>query len=260
MISAATPSLARSLPVAMSRGLSALAPARPARLRLERPALSLCFDGFTRSAGELGARILDRHGVRGTFFASAGLIGGDGEGDAYFDPDLMNALADGGHEIGDASFSHRDLTMVNDREALDDIERNAATLTALGVKRAIRAFAYPFGKTRLPLKSKLPARIACARGQTPGLNTAWTDLMDLRAFRIADAQTFLPINAALDRARRMRAWLIVYTQSVSDRASEHSVTPATLEALIHVAKQAGFDIQPLGAVAERADVSRAAWA
>ncbi len=52
--------------------------ARPAKLAFERPVLSITFDDFPVSAAKEGARILESHGARGTYYASAGMSATNG--------------------------------------------------------------------------------------------------------------------------------------------------------------------------------------
>ncbi|MDX2238904.1 MAG: polysaccharide deacetylase family protein [Hyphomonadaceae bacterium] len=242
---------AHAWPQHWTQGLARLTPARPARLRLDRPALSITFDGFTASAAEIGGRLLEAHGVRATYYAAAGCAGAQGPYGPYFEQRHMLALAQAGHEIGCAGFSHRSLVAMPVAEAAAELDRNAATLAALGVKAPIASLAYPHGALSPALKLRLPPRILSARSMAPGLNGAWTDLSAIASYPLCAVESFAPIAAALERARVRRGWVVVHALDVRDAPAPHAVTPATLDALVNVAKRAGFEIAPVARIAAR---------
>src|SRR3954468_20928 len=76
------------------------------RLRNATPMVSFTFDDIPKSA-TLGARILENHGARGTFYVSGGLVGTVEPDWAAVDAGDIVALHRNGHEIGCHTFSHK---------------------------------------------------------------------------------------------------------------------------------------------------------
>ncbi|SDX30310.1 Polysaccharide deacetylase [Saccharopolyspora shandongensis] len=86
-----------------------------------------------------GARILSKHGMRGTFYVVSGSIGTRG----YLSLDDLRSLAAAGHEIGGHTVNHPDLAEGAPDEARREICQDRANLVAWGFRPT--SFAYPFG-------------------------------------------------------------------------------------------------------------------
>lgn len=99
--------------------------------------VSLEFDDGTLS--QLKAKnLLERYGMRGTFFVNSGRIG---KSNYLTKEDLLNLQANG-HEIGGHTVNHKRLTSLSREEQLREVGDDRAALEAMGLK--ITNFAYPF--------------------------------------------------------------------------------------------------------------------
>ncbi|WP_353987882.1 polysaccharide deacetylase family protein [Ruicaihuangia caeni] len=105
-----------------------------------RTVVSLTFDDGWEGQADAG-KVLDRHGVRGTFFVSSGVIGRPG----YLTRTQLRQLSSAGHEIGGHSVSHPDLVTLDSEELARQICKDRSTLLSWGFK--VRSFAYPFART-----------------------------------------------------------------------------------------------------------------
>ena|ERR1700738_3477530 len=76
------------------------------RLLNKTPMVSFTFDDIPKSAATTGARLLDEHGARGTFYVSGGVVGSSSPNWEMTDADNILALHARGHEIGCHTFSH----------------------------------------------------------------------------------------------------------------------------------------------------------
>jgi hypothetical protein len=56
------------------------------------------------------------------------------------------------------------------------------------------------------------------------------------------------IGAYVTEAAARRAWLVLFTHDVQDQPSAHGCTPGELDRAIRLARGAGLDILPFGAV------------
>ncbi|HEY2661945.1 MAG TPA: polysaccharide deacetylase family protein [Caulobacteraceae bacterium] len=223
---------------------------RPARLTLQRPMVSFTFDDPPASAAEAGVKILEAHGVRGTYFVSAGLTGEQGPMGRYASrPELM-ALAAAGHELGCHTFSHLDCGQARAAEIDADAKRNRAVLSAWGAAPTM-TFAYPYGDVSLDAKRVLGGQYQVLRALHPGLIETGTDLNQAPSVGIEGPDG--PALAArwLRRAAKRTAWLILYSHDVIDQPSQWGCTPAALAALVSLAVDAGFDVVTVAEGARR---------
>jgi peptidoglycan/xylan/chitin deacetylase (PgdA/CDA1 family) len=86
--------------------------------------------------------VLRERGVKATFF----LIGGDAEKNA----DQVRALIADGHELGNHTFTHPDMTLASVDKAKDEVERTDAAIRSAGYTGEIH-FRPPFGKKLIGL-------------------------------------------------------------------------------------------------------------
>jgi len=223
--------------------------ARAANLRFDTPILSITFDDFPASAGELGARILEDHGARGTYYACAGLAETDGPSGRNFARADLARLTANGHEIGCHTFGHDDCAQRPPFDTLQDLAKNRDALAKMGAP-LLETLAYPYGETTIELKRSLPPRFACARGVMPGVNHGRTDLSQLRAFAMFGAP-FDAMRKALKQAAKRKAWVIGFTHDVADAPSAWGTSAADLDALLRTARELDFTILPVSAALAR---------
>ncbi|MGQ0534409.1 MAG: polysaccharide deacetylase family protein [Caulobacteraceae bacterium] len=224
--------------------------ARAVDLRFAEPILSITFDDFPASAADAGARVLERHGAHGTFYASSGLAGADGPCGPNFSTRDVARLAALGHEIGCHTFNHTDCTRRDVFSTLEDLARNRDGLVAMGAPPPL-AHAYPYGETSGELKDNLPPRLLSARGVLPGLNAGRADLAQLHAYPLFGRGALSHIHDALSQAAKPNAWVIAFTHDVSDTPSPWGTKANDLDALMREARKRGFVILPVTAALER---------
>ena len=249
MIDAYAPS--RSLGVRIGRRVTQWRAARPAEFVSPRPLLSICFDDFPASAARIGAPLLSELGVRGSFYAAAGLMDQDGPCGVNFSRDDLLTVAKAGHEIGCHGFAHADAARLSVRDALLDLAKNADALAELGHSAPLRTLAYPYGETRYALKQALPARFIAARGVLRGVNAGRVDRAQLRACPYYGPDAFESVRELLVEAARINGWLIVLTHDAGHWPSQFGTTPKALTALVRAARALGYEIAPIAEVAQR---------
>lgn len=224
--------------------------ARPARLVFAQPILSITFDDFPATAAHAGAKVLERHGARGTYYASFGMANVNGPCGPGFSAADIADLTVAGHEIGCHTSSHADCAQRDIFSNLEDLARNRDALLAMGA-RAPRTHAYPYGETTNELKENLPPRFLSARGILPGLNVGPTDLAQLRAYPLFGAGGMTRVHAALRTAAKRNAWVIGFTHDVSDTPSAWGTSRSDLDDLLRLARTLGFLVLPVTSALER---------
>lgn len=225
--------------------------ARPAHLRFPEPILSITFDDFPVSAARDGARILEAHGARGTFYAATGLADTDGPCGRNFGANDVARLIGAGHEIGCHTYDHADCARSTVFETLRGLAKNRDTLNEMGAREPSRTLAYPYGETTHALKAALPPRFYSARGVLPGINVGRVDLSQLRAYPLFGRGCLHRLNAVLKRAAKRNGWVIGFTHDVSDAPSPWGTRADDLDALLHLAHDLGFVVLPVTAALER---------
>ena len=240
----------RSLRGKLRRRLIRLAHRRPAKVSLDRPMVSFSFDDAPATACEAGASVLEARGVRGTYYFAAGLAGRDGPMGRFATGEDARRLHAAGHEIACHTYSHLDCGQSSRAETLDDVNRNAESLSAWGASDIV-SFAYQYGDVAAPAKTALSTRFKTLRALHHGLITDGADLNQAPAVGIEGEDGEGIANAWLDKAKTRKAWLILYTHDVADRPSQWGCTTRALERLLDRALAEGFDVVTVAEGARR---------
>lgn len=223
---------------------------RPLPAGPDRPMVSFTFDDAPASAAQTGARLLEARGVKGVFYACAGLAGADGPMGRYAEAGDYLRLAGEGHEIGCHTFSHLDCGRAAGGAALAEAVRNAEQFEAWGLPYPA-TFAYPYGDVAAGPKAVLAGRFGLLRALHPGLVETGCDLNQAPAVGIEGPQGEAAARRWLDRARERKAWLILYTHDVQDNPTQWGCTPAALAGLVDAALDGGFDVVTVAEGARR---------
>jgi peptidoglycan/xylan/chitin deacetylase (PgdA/CDA1 family) len=217
-----------------------LASRRPARSP-PRPMLSFAFDDTPASAATAGAEILERRGLKGSYYVAAALAGTDAPTGRMACADAVRRLAAAGHEIGCHTYSHLDCGQASAHDAVENVARNAETLTAWGLPRPT-TFAYPYGDVAAATKRALAGRFGLMRALHPGLVTAGADLNQAPSVGVEGPDGEALALRWLTRLAERPAWLILTTHDVAEQPSEWGCTPATLARLVDVALAEGIEV------------------
>ncbi|KAL1875444.1 hypothetical protein Daus18300_003183 [Diaporthe australafricana] len=95
--------------------------------------IALTFDDGPWKYTEDLLDILQDHGVEATFFVCGGNMGGDGQITDYGHPQLLQRMANEGHQVATHTWAHADLTKVDEYGILDQLLLNEqAIVQALG--------------------------------------------------------------------------------------------------------------------------------
>jgi peptidoglycan/xylan/chitin deacetylase (PgdA/CDA1 family) len=205
------------------------------------PMVSFTFDDVPASACEVGARILERHGARGTFYVSgAGCGTSSPDGSVRASIDQLRTVWANGHEIGCHTFSHPAIRHMSLEDIGTELERNRSTLKEVNSSLVLRNFAYPYGDLSIRTKRYLEGCFDSCRSGHAGINAGVADLGGLDSWPLQ--------NATLDRARiaqlivetvQKRGWLIFFSHDVATPPSAYGVSPDLLEWTVGTANRAG---------------------
>jgi peptidoglycan/xylan/chitin deacetylase (PgdA/CDA1 family) len=213
------------------------------------PIVSFTFDDFPRSALASGGEILERFGVRATYYVAMGLMGTQNNLGEQFLPTDLHSLIERGHELASHSFGHRSARKTPMSAFLKDVEQGAKAIQEnIGISPS-NSFAYPYGEVTLAVKGRLGPRMGSCRGTIGGLNGPAVDLNLLRSNRLyGDVDQLDAAQRLILENEKRRNWLIFYTHDVAANPSPYGCTPALLEEAVSFAVKRGARIRTVADV------------
>ena len=210
----------------------------PFRLLNETPMVSFTFDDIPKSAATTGAKLLEDHHARGTFYVSGGLVGTASSDWAAADAQDIVDLHRNGHEIGCHTFSHKRACDLDAESLAAEIERNRRYLRSLDPSIKVDNFAYPFGFGSFGRKGQLKQAFKSCRSIVPGINSDTVDLQFLRAMPLIDRRIRRDeIERAFDEAQTHNGWLIFYTHDVANEPSLYGCSPDLMNHALEAASR-----------------------
>jgi peptidoglycan/xylan/chitin deacetylase (PgdA/CDA1 family) len=240
--------------VAATRALSR----RALAVRTSVPLISFTFDDFPQSAFLEAGSILTRYGVRGTYYASLGLMGKQSPMGPMFQAEDLKELLHLGHELGCHTFGHCHSWNTPADVYERAIVENQKALTHVLPGITFQTFAYPFSAPRLPVKRIAARHFLCCRGgglsarhyfpraggQT--FNFEVTDLNLLCAVFLEKIRNSPEaVKSLIDQNARARGWLIFATHDVRDGPSPFGCTPGFFEQVVQWSLESGARVLPV---------------
>ncbi len=219
---------------------------RPLAISTQTPIISFTFDDFPRSALLTGGAILRSFGLRGTYYASLGLMGTQAPTGAIFLPEDLKVLLEQGHELGCHTFSHCDAWNTKPSVFEDSVVRNRQALGELLPGTSFETLSYPISVPHAGTKRRISKYFACCRcgGQT--FNTGKVDLNYLSAFFLEKSRGNPEIAKNLiDQNRGARGWLIFATHDICNAPTPWGCTPRFFEEIVRYAVNSGARILPV---------------
>jgi Polysaccharide deacetylase len=210
------------------------------------PVISFTFDDFPRSALITGGAILKRFGLRGTYYASLGLMGKQAPTGRIFVGDDLSLLFKEGHELGCHTFDHCDAWETEPCSFDKSIIENQHALNVLVPGASFQTLSYPINVPRPRTKNRAGKHFACCRcgGQT--FNAGKVDLNYLSAFFLEKSRDNPEqVKELIEQNRRVRGWLIFATHDISENPSPFGCTPEFFEDIVKCAVDSGARIVPV---------------
>jgi peptidoglycan/xylan/chitin deacetylase (PgdA/CDA1 family) len=219
---------------------------RPAVLNAQVPYISFTFDDFPRSALLAGGAILKRFGLRGTYYASFGLMGKQAPTGHIFLPEDLKELQKEGHELGCHTFGHCDSWKTDPIVFENSIIENRRALHELIPGASFSTFSYPINPPRALTKRRISKHFSCCRGGGQTFNVGDADLNHLSAYFLEKTRDHpAAVKDLIDRNRRARGWLILATHDVCQAPSPFGCTPGFFEDIVQYAVNSGARILPV---------------
>lgn len=240
--------MAADVGAALNRRWARFAARTPIPLDLDHAIVSFTFDDFPKSAATIGAAALERHGWRGTFYASAAYAGGETHHGRMFDAGDLLRLSNHGHEIGCHTYSHIDASRAGTGDVLADVARNARALELMGLEEEIESFAFPYGEATPAAKRALSERFSTLRGIHARINRGEADRTLVRSVPIDGGKA--KVERAVEAAHtlsRHPGWLVYYTHDIQEAPTEWGCTPAQFERVCEAVEASGARVMTMAA-------------
>src|SRR5215467_1067650 len=192
--------------------------------------VSINFDDGYESAFRIGLPIVEHAGFKTTQFIITKLVDQPG----YVTTGQILAMQNSGHEIGDHTRTHQNLTALTPAQQKDEIVGAQQDLIQIGVTPT--SFAFPFGAHNDSTQSILAAAgFAAARTTNKGLNDENSDPILLNCWVIAPEGVTTDINQitqAIDDAQTNGKWLILLFHRIDEAGNPISVSHTLLQQIV----------------------------
>jgi peptidoglycan/xylan/chitin deacetylase (PgdA/CDA1 family) len=211
-----------------------------------RPIVSFTFDDVPDTALTKGAAILEKFGARGTFYIAGTL-------ESRVEPDRRLISAEGcrelfarGHEIGCHTFSHGKIRSLGNRALSDDLDRNLAFLSGMGISRPPTNFAFPYNAAWPAARSVIGRRFSSCRAAGEAINREAVDPLMLKAVEIRQPDEYARgLTRWIDDVAAHPGWLIFFTHDIATVPTPYGCLPETFERLVSHAMDRQCDILPI---------------
>lgn len=215
------------------------------------PIVSFTFDDFPRSALTVGGAILAEKGLRGTYYASMGLMGQrSSQGEMYNAEDLQ-ALLEKGHELACHTFSHLYCPRAATSEVQRECEQNRRAAAEALRGYQLRNFSFPSGGVTWSAKTTVSSIYDSCRTVEHGINRNPVDLGFLRANPVYSTRPIGELQRLVEENVEQAGWLIFYTHDVSHQPSAVGCTPAYFREILSSALASGASIMTVAEAVSR---------
>jgi peptidoglycan/xylan/chitin deacetylase (PgdA/CDA1 family) len=225
---------------------------KPRDVTTDVPLVSFTFDDVPDSALHNGAAILERHGLRGTFYIAGGLAGRVETDRTLISPEGCADLASRGHEIGCHTYSHNKIRLLGGDRLARDLDRNADYLKRSGVGGAATNFAFPYNAAWPLARRVLRQRYRTCRAAGECINRLALDPLMLKAVEIRQPEAHArALSGWIDDVVARPGWLVFFTHDIAARPTSFGCTPETFERLVQYAVASGCTILPVERILDR---------
>jgi peptidoglycan/xylan/chitin deacetylase (PgdA/CDA1 family) len=210
------------------------------------PIISFTFDDFPRSALTTAGEMLERKGIRGTYYAALELAGQETSVGSIFNLDDIRSLAAHGHELACHTYAHLSAHEHSVSAIAGSCATNRQKALELLPDHPLRNFSFPFGDATLATKRQLGSVYDTLRTVQAGINHSPVDLSFLRGNPIYSWQPLNDVRRLIERNAADNGWLILYTHDVCESPSQYGCTPDYFREVVSCALGSGARVMSIG--------------
>lgn len=191
--------------------------------------VTFSFDDGRECAYESAIPILDAAGFKSTNYIITKRLTG---AEDYITGAKVLSIEARGHEIGNHTRTHPDLTTLSQTELQNEVQGAREDLLSLGVKK-VETLAYPFGAYNGGLTGFISsAGYLGARTTDDGDTLPSTDRFALKRRNLGGAVTISDVQNWVNVAAVNKEWLILTAHHVDYSPNEYSITPDLLKQIV----------------------------
>ena len=227
------------------------------------PVISFTFDDVPDSTLYYGASILEKYGLRGTFYIAGSLAGTLETTRQLINENGIAELAERGHEIGCHTFSHPNIATLSGAQLQAETDRNRGFLNRVLDKHKTKTgsqlnFAYPYNAVSYFAYRRMAKNYRSCRAGENRINRGATCLQMLFGMEIGRPdEDVTQLKAEIDAVKAQPGWLIFFTHDISETPTPYGCTPAAFEKLVQYAVQSGCEILTVNEALDRYEVASA---
>lgn len=197
--------------------------------------ISFSFDDGWDSGYANGLPVFDAAGVKATYYMTTNHL----EYPGFVTPEELLDVKARGHEIGNHTQSHADLTTLTRQAARAEVNGAKEALAALGI--APTTYAHTFGATNDAIERIVKnAGYAGARGTDNGYIDANSNRYNLPSWDIA-GMGFEQIKTIIDGAVDQKKWVILIIHQVDVAGDPESVSSDVLAQVVAYVKEKNIE-------------------
>lgn len=203
-----------------------------------KPMISITFDDGKLTSYLNGAKQLEQHGFKGTYYVNPGLLATKG----YMTGDNVVDLLSRGHQIGSHTNTHIDVTSFAPKDVVRELDLSNQAIKKYGIQDI--DFASPYGKHDAAIVPFIMERQASHRGTEAGINTKQNfNPSNLKGLFMRKEVTDAQLRAYLNAAKNYNGWLILIYHEIELSDSPFVLDKATLERHLNIIKESGIQVQ-----------------
>ena len=215
----------------------------------EESLLSVTFDDGWESVYSEAAPIMSEYGVVSTQY----ILPSQFPAYNYMSANQALSMQDTNHEISSHTYSHKNLTTINEKEVDGEIAKSVDVLSQLNLLPANdRTFAAPNGALDTPSLRRVQQDFVLARNVMGDLSQDVSsndmnikenfDRYDVIGYTVGSYTTTEELRAALQYAKANNAWFIPVYHQIDDSGDKYSVTPGVFEQHVELYVSSGIKI------------------
>jgi peptidoglycan/xylan/chitin deacetylase (PgdA/CDA1 family) len=217
---------------------------KPGERRFKEPIVSITYDDAWYSQFDPGAKDLDAHGFKGTFYINPSAI----ETESFMSPGNLDSLRRRGHQLAAHGNDHVDMSSLNEKAVETQLRKSYEYVSqGLGTKNI--DFATPYGKNDAEVQWYIRKFFRSHRGTVSGINTKQNfNVYDLQVLFIGRDTTIDYIKGELAETKSLNGWFILVYHRIEDGADHPTtITKVTHKKQLDAVKQSGIKVMTIDA-------------
>lgn len=206
-----------------------------------RGLVTLTLDDASQTQYLNGWPIMQKYGMRATFYMTTGSL----DGFWYMTPQQISALHNAGNHIAAHTLTHPDLTTISADQLTHELADPQTYLQNL-VGISVRDFASPYGLVNSNVLTQILKYYRSHRGVQEGFNTkANFNLANILVQNVENSTSAAQITTWVNEAKANNSWLVLVYHEVKANPDQWSTSPGQFDSHLNAIKNSGVTVSTL---------------